>query len=122
MFTAYLAITLTAVGANAFSGIAALARFRPVLPAMAQAGVPASWLVFPIGTLKTAGAVGLALGLLGVPLVGTAAAIGLIAFFVCAVYTHLLAKDYSVQMALAGGFFLPLAIASLVLGQLTGAR
>ena len=95
MGTAVLVVTLVAVAANAFSRIAALAHFPPILPGMARAGVPESWLTFPIGTLKTAGAVGLLLGLLGLPLVGTAAAIGLVMFFVCAVYTHLRAGDYS---------------------------
>ena len=38
------------------------------------------------------------------PLVGTAAAIGLVLFFVCAVYTHLRAGDYSPQLGLAVGF------------------
>ena len=104
-----------AVAANAFSGIAALAHFRPILPGMARAGVPESWLTFPIGTLKTAGAAGLLLGLLGLPLVGTAAAIGLVLFFVCAVHTHLLAGDYSSQLGLALGF-LGLAVATLALG------
>ena len=65
MSTASLAVTLVAVVAYAFSGIAALAHFRPILPGMARAGVPESWLTFPIGTLKTAGAAGLLLGLLG---------------------------------------------------------
>jgi len=69
----------------------------------------------PIGTLKTAGAVGLLFGLIGVPLIGTAAAIGLILFFVCAIYTHVRARDYSPQFALAIGF-LSLAVAALVLG------
>jgi hypothetical protein len=113
MVTAYVALTLAAVAANAFSGIAALAHFKPILPGMARAGVPESWLTFPIGTLKTAGAVGLLLGLLGVPLVGPAAAIGLILFFVCAVYTHIRAGDYSTQFGLANGFLL-LATATLV--------
>jgi hypothetical protein len=115
MDTAVLVVTLLAVAVNAFSGIAALAHFRPILPGMARAGVPESWLTFPIGTLKTAGAAGLLLGLLGLPLVGTAAAIGLVLFFVCAVYTHLLAGDYSPQLGLAIGF-LGLAVATLVLG------
>lgn len=43
-----------------------------------------SWLTFSIGTLKTAGAIGLVLGLVGVPYLGAAAAAGLILFFVCA--------------------------------------
>jgi DoxX-like family len=115
MSTAMLVVTLVAVAANAFSGIAALAHFRPILPGMARAGVPESWLTFPIGTLKTAGAAGLLVGLLGLPPVGTAAAIGLVLFFVCAVYTHLRAGDYSPQLGLAVGF-LGLAAAALALG------
>jgi hypothetical protein len=113
--TAYLVVAILAIAANAFSGIAALAHFRPILPAMARAGVPESWLTFPIGTLKTAGAAGLLLGLAGVPLIGTAAAVGLVLFFVCAVYTHIRAGDYSPQFGLAIGFLL-LAMATLGLG------
>lgn len=112
--TEYVVVTLVAIAANGFSGIAALLHFKPILPGMAKAGVPVSWLTFPIGTLKTAGAVGLALGLLGVPLVGTAAAIGLVLFFSCAIHTHLLARDRSPQFGLAIGFLL-LAVATLAL-------
>ena len=54
------------------------------------------------------------LGFIGVPLIGTAAAIGLVLFFVCAIYTHLLARDYSPQFGLAIGFLL-LNVAALVL-------
>ena len=115
MDTAYLVVAILAIAANAFSGIAALAHFRPILPAMARAGVPESWLAFPNGTLKTAGAAGLLLGLAGVPLIGTAAAVGLVLFFVCAVYTHIRAGDYSPQFGLAIGFLL-LAMATLGLG------
>jgi hypothetical protein len=115
MDTAYLIVALLAIAANAFSGVAALVHFRPIIPGMARAGVPESWLTFPIGTLKTAGAVGLLLGLAGVPLVGTAAAVGLVLFFVCAVYTHVRAGDYSPQFGLALGFLL-LAAATLGLG------
>lgn len=81
---------------------------------MARVGVPESWLTFPIGTLKTAGALGLLLGILGVPLIGTAAAIGLTVFFICATYTHVLAHDRPSGLVLPGGFLL-LAVATLVL-------
>src|SRR5438067_10239771 len=118
MPTAFVAVTLVAVAANAFSGVAALVHFKPILPGMVKAGVPESWLTFPIGTLKTAGAVGLLLGLIGVPLIGAAAAIGLILFFVCAIYTHLLARDNSPTLGLAIGFLL-LAVAALELGLAT---
>jgi hypothetical protein len=87
----------------------------PIHPGMAAADVPESSLAFPIGTLKTAGAAGLAVGLAGLPLLGTAAAAGLVLFFVCAVYTHIRAADYSVQFGLANGF-LALNVATLALG------
>ena len=113
MPTASVAVTLVAVAANGFSGIAALLHFRPILPGMAKAGVPESWLTFPIGTLKTAGALGRAVGLVFRPL-GIAAAIGLVLFFVCAIYTHIRASDYGPQFGLANGF-LALNIGALVL-------
>ena len=94
MMTAYLVVAVVTIVANTFSGVAAIAHLKPILPAMARAGVPESWLTFPVGTLKVAGAAGLLLGLVGVPLVGTAAAIGLVLYFVCAIYTHLLAGDF----------------------------
>ena len=113
MFTAYVVVTLLAIAANTFSGVAALVHFKPILPGMAKAGVPESWLTV-LGILKTAGAVGLLLGLIGVPLIGTAAAIGLILFFIGAIIAHLRARDYSQQFGLAIGFLL-LAVATLVL-------
>jgi hypothetical protein len=114
MSTTYVVVALLAIATTAFSGVAALVHFKPILPGMVKAGVPESWLTFPIGTLKTAGSIGLLLGLLDVPLIGTAAAIGLVLFFVCAVYTHVRASDYSAQFGLANGF-LVLTVATLVL-------
>jgi hypothetical protein len=119
MNTLYVTVALVAVASNAFSGLAPLTRFKPIMqvliPAMDRAGVPQSWIVFPIGTLKAAGAAGLLLGLLGVPLIGTAAATGLVLFWVCAAYTHVLANDYSQQFFLGATYFLPLAVATLTL-------
>jgi len=99
MVTAYVIVTGVAVALTALSGLAALVHFTPIVPAMARVGVPESWLTFPIGTLKVAGALGLLAGLF-VPVIGTAAAIGLVLYFV---------------FGLANGF-LGLAVASLVLG------
>ena len=113
MTATYVAVTLTAVAANGFSGVAALLHFKPIMPGMAKAGVPVSWLTFPIGTMKTLGALGLAAGLALRPL-GTSAAIGLVLFFVCAIYTHIRAGDYSAQFGLAIGF-LGLNVAALAL-------
>jgi hypothetical protein len=119
MFAAYVIVTIVAVAATAFSGIAAILHFKPILPGMAKAGVPESWLTFPIGTLKTAGAAGLLFGLVGVPLIGMAAAVGLVLFFVCAIYTHVRAGDYSPQFGLANGYLL-LAVAALALDLAVG--
>ncbi|TDW77949.1 DoxX family protein [Kribbella pratensis] len=119
MSIAYVITASVTVAANAFSGFAAITRLRPIMevlrPALAATGIPQSWLTFPIGTAKVAGAAGLVLGLSGVPIVGTAAAIGLVLFFVCAAYTHVRVSDYSQTFFLGSCFFLPLAVATLVL-------
>lgn len=119
MNTAYLIVAITTIAANTFSGVAAMTRFQPIMrtlvPALKTAGIPESWLVFPVGFFKAAGAAGLLVGLLGVPLIGTAAAIGLILYFVCASYTHTRVSDYSPQFFLGTGVFLPLAVATLAL-------
>ena len=109
-----VAVVAVTVALNAFSGIAALLHWQPILPGMVKAGVPESWLTFPIGTLKTAGAAGLLAGLLvQLPGLIVAAAIGLVLFFVCALYTHVRAADYTAQFFLAV-FFLTMACASLI--------
>ena len=111
MHTAYLVVTFIAIAFDGFSGGAALAHFAPIMPGMASAGVPVSWLRFPIGTLKTLGTLGLIAGL-WIPSIGIAAAAGLVLFFVCALYTHVLANDITGQMYF-GGFMLSLNCAAL---------
>jgi len=76
---------------------------------MAKVGVSESWLT-TLGILKAAGALGLLVGI-RVPLIGIAAAIGLVLFFLAAVITHLRAHDYSFGLAVV---FLLLAVAALV--------
>src|SRR5437588_12922108 len=110
MFTPYVVVTILAAAANIFSATLDFIRFKQVLIKMAKAGVPESWITM-LGILKAAGAVGLLIGI-GVPLIGMAAAIGLILFFVGAIITHLRAHDYSFGLALV---FLLLAVAALVL-------
>jgi hypothetical protein len=113
MSAAHLTLTLITAGANLFSGTCAVLHLRAILPGMAKAGVPESWLTFPIGTLKLAGAAGLLLGLRYAPL-SAAAAFGLVLFFVCALYTHIRVGDYTPQFFLAVGF-LGLAASTLAL-------
>jgi uncharacterized membrane protein YphA (DoxX/SURF4 family) len=51
-------------------------------------------LLYPLGFLKLAGAVGLLIGI-AVPALGAAAAAGLVLFFIGAIITHIRARDYS---------------------------
>ena len=110
MFTAYVIVTLMAVAASAFVAVANFVRLEFVLTTAAKVSVPESWITM-LGTLNAAAALGLLLGLVGVPLVGTAAAIGLVMYFVGAIVTHLRVRDYSIAPAAA---FLLLAVAALV--------
>jgi hypothetical protein len=115
MSTAHVVVTVLAIAANGTIAAADLARAEFVLTNSANVGVPVSWLT-PLGLLKAAGAVGLAIGLAGAPLIGTAAALGLALFFVGAIVTHLRAGDHSLGFPLA---FLALAVGSLVLSLAT---
>ena len=110
MFTAYLIVTLLAAAANIFSAALDFIRYKQVLINMAKTGVSESWITM-LGILKAAGAIALLVGI-GVPLIGTAAAVGLVLFFVGAIITHLRARDYSFGLAVA---FLLLAVAALAL-------
>ena len=110
MFTVYIIVTVLTAAANFFSATLDFIRYKQILINMAKAGVPDSWITM-LGTLKAAGALGLLVGI-GVPLIGTAAAVGLILFFVGATITHLRARDYSFGLAVV---FLLLAVAALVL-------
>lgn len=117
MTATHLALALSAIVLNAFSGTAAVLRWSVILPGMRRAGVPESWLVFPIGVLKLLGAAGVAAGLV-VPAIGVAAAVGLVLYYTCAVYTHVRAADYGFQFGL-GLVLLGVAGANVALG-LTG--
>jgi hypothetical protein len=110
MFIAYLAVTSLAAAANIFSATLDFVRYKQILINMAKVGVPDWWITI-LGVLKAAGALGLLVGIL-VPLIGMAAASGLVLFFVGAIVIHLRAHDYSFGLALV---FLLLAIAALVL-------
>jgi hypothetical protein len=110
MFTAYLVVTVLTAAANIFSATCDFVRYKQVSIAMAKAGVPESWMTM-LGILKAAGALGLLVGI-GVPLIGTAAAVGLTLFFIGAIIVHLRARDYSLGPAIV---FLLLAVATLAL-------
>ncbi|GAA3650365.1 hypothetical protein GCM10022224_011480 [Nonomuraea antimicrobica] len=113
MSIAYLVVTIITIAVNSWAAIADLARARFVLANSTAVGVPHSWIPL-LAALKAAGAAGLLLGLLGLRLVGVAAAAGLVLFFVGAIATHVRARVFFPNMAFPG-VFLALAVASLVL-------
>jgi len=110
MFIAYLIIILLAAAANIFSATLDFIGFKQILINMKRVGVSESWLT-TFGILKAVGVLGLLAGL-RVPWIGTAAATGLVIFFIGAIVTHLRARDNSFGLAVV---FLLLAVAALEL-------
>lgn len=111
MTAAYIAATAVAALACAFAAYMNFVRHESVVAIADAVQVPRSWML-PLGTLLAAAAVGLLLGF-AVPLIGTAAAVGLVLYFLCAIGAHLRAHDKQ----LGGAFvFLLLAVTALILG------
>jgi multisubunit Na+/H+ antiporter MnhG subunit len=111
VYITYLIVTILAAAMNTFSAAADFLRVKQVYVQMKKAGVPDSWLN-PLAILKAAGAIGLLVGM-ALPLVGIAAATGLVLFFTGAIVTHLRAGYDNIAFPIA--YLLP-AAASLVLG------
>ncbi|MEU9640508.1 DoxX family protein [Streptomyces sp. NPDC048188] len=114
MFTAYVVVGVTAIVADAGIAVADLLRARFVLANSAEVGVPPSWLPWLAG-LKAAGAAGLLAGLLGARPLGSAAAAGLVLFFVGAVAAHVRARVFH-NIAFPLGY-LALNAAALAVGM-----
>ncbi|MFE3456987.1 DoxX family protein [Nocardiopsis aegyptia] len=112
MSTVHAVVTIVTILANAGIAAADLLKADFVLANSARVGVPRSWLPF-LAVLKLAGAAGLLLGLLWLPALGAAAAVGLVAFYLGAVAAHVRAGVLS-NIAFPGAY-LALAVASLVL-------
>jgi hypothetical protein len=93
MVAAYLAVTVVAVLANGYAAVVDFLRTDQVVANAIKVGASPSWL-FPLGTAKAAGAVGVLVGV-GVPPIGIAAAAGLVLFFISAVGAHLRVRWYS---------------------------
>lgn len=87
MSTLLAAVTLACAIANAGVAVADFSRAQFVLANSAEVGVAPRWIPY-LAALKSAGAVGLLLGLTAVPWLGMAAATGLVVFFVGAVGVH----------------------------------
>ncbi|HEX3811701.1 MAG TPA: DoxX family protein [Mycobacteriales bacterium] len=112
MHTLYIVVTVVAIVLNAGVAAADFAGAKFVLANSAEVGLAPKWLP-ALAALKTAGAIGLLLGLLGSRPLGIAAAVGLVLFFIGAVSAHIRARVFY-NIAFPGASLL-LAIGSLVL-------
>ena len=108
MHIVYVATTILAALANSFAACMNFVGAESVKIVADRVRVSRRWMV-PLGTLLSAGAIGLLAGF-AVPALGRAAAIGLVLYFICAVIAHLRVRDREIGGAV---FFLMLAAAAL---------
>ncbi|HEU5314376.1 MAG TPA: DoxX family protein [Candidatus Udaeobacter sp.] len=87
MFTAYIIVTVLTVAANAYAAVVDFRRPQWVLDNMSKWGGSDSW-------LSTLGALGRLVGI-GIPLIGVAAGVGLVLFFVGAIAVVIRAGWYA---------------------------
>jgi len=110
MFIAYIIVSIVLALMLVASAWAKLTRDDRVVTGMTGLGVPLRWFP-PLAACEVAGAAGLLLGIAFAPL-GIAAAIGVILYFVGALYFHLRARDKAVVPPL---LLLSLAVLALIL-------
>lgn len=108
MHVTYVVTTLLAALATGCAAALNFVGAESVKVVADRVRVSREWMV-PLGTVLTSGAVGLLAGF-AVPALGTAAAIGLVLYFICAVTAHLRVHDRHIGGAV---FFLLLAAAAL---------
>ena len=111
MHVIYIVITITAALANGYAASLNFAGAESVKVVADKVQVSRRWMV-PFGLLLASGALGLVIGF-AVPALGTAAAIGLALYFVCALSAHLRVRDPGISGAVG---FLVLALAALIAG------
>jgi hypothetical protein len=108
MHVTYFVTTILAALANGFAASLNFVGAESVKVVADRVRVSREWMV-PLGMLLASGAVGLLAGF-AVPALGTAAAIGLVLYFICAVIAHVRVRDRQIGGAV---FFLLLAAAAL---------
>ncbi len=109
MHIAYVVVTIVAALATGYAASLNFIGAESVKVVADRVQVSQSWMV-PLGSLLASGAVGLLVGF-AVPPLGTAAAIGLVLYFVCAVSAHIRVRDRGIGGAV---FFLVLMVAALI--------
>lgn len=114
MHAAYIAVTATAAVVYAYAAVLNFTHNTAVAETAQRLSVPTSWMV-RLGALLAAGSIGLVLGF-AVPAIGTAAACGLVVYFVCAAAAHIRARDGQIPSWVNWAVFFLLAVAALVVG------
>jgi hypothetical protein len=109
MRVTYLVTTILAALATGYAAGLNLVGAHSVKLVADRVQVSRRWMV-PLGALLASGAVGLLTGF-AVPALGTAAAIGLVLYFICAVSAHVRVRDRQIGGAV---FFLLLTAAALM--------
>lgn len=109
MHVTYIVITILAAVANGYAASLNFVGAASVKVVAEKVQVSQRWMV-PFGILLGSGALGLLIGF-AVPVLGTAAAIGLVLYFICALSAHLRVRDPGIGGAVS---FLVLAVAALV--------
>jgi hypothetical protein len=105
----YLVITTLAAAANGYAATLNFVGAESVKVVARRVRISTRWMV-PFGVLLAAGAVGLVVGV-ALPALGTAAALGLVGYFVCAVTAHIRVGDRGIGGAVS---FLLLAVCALI--------
>jgi hypothetical protein len=114
LFAVYVAVTVVAAIAYGSAAVLNFIHSKFVVEVAERVRVPVSWMV-PLGFLLGAGAVGLVAGF-AVPALGTAAACGLVLYFLFAAGAHIRARDTSLVNWINWAVFFLLAVAALVVG------
>jgi DoxX-like family len=109
MNIAYVVVTIVVALANSYAAALNLAGAESVRAVAEEVRVSQRWMI-PFGTLLACGAAGLLAGF-AIPVLGTAAAIGLVAYFICALSAHIRVHDPKVAGAVS---FLVMAVAALL--------
>jgi hypothetical protein len=109
MHATYVLITILAALANGYAASLNFVGAESVKVVADKVRVSQRWMI-PFGILLACGALGLLIGF-AVPALATAAAIGLVLYFICALSAHLRVHDPGIGGAVS---FLLLAVAALI--------
>jgi hypothetical protein len=109
MHVIYVVVTILAALANGYAAVLNFVGAESVKVVADKVRVSQEWMI-PFGILLASGALGLLIGF-AVPVLGTAAAIGLVLYFICALCAHLRVRDPGIGGAVS---FLVLAVAAVI--------